>query len=271
VAAGKRVDVDAYKKRLERDKKGTGKRLFDENFGLVKTIGTSLFSIGGQGLGLEVAHHTSGSDLQTNWDPSANIKQIHENLGQVAKDDGTWLGADDRANVIVNFTGQALGFMTDTVYEGGVEIGEAVGESRERARELPERAKIAAKLAAAIAGAVAAQLGKPFEGTGLGVEVSSTFGTIVDRNGIAALLSAESFAAKDATAIAALLGTASKQALLKLDPAHLDSTRLFSAAANAVESLFSGAPAAATVPTVFVVDPPDSAIAASFPGHPRRT
>lgn len=244
--------LEAYGARVKRDEKGTAKRLFDENFGLAKSIGTGLFTVGMSGSQIEGARlDKSGSSSHTGWNPSDNIKTIRENLGEVAKSDGTMASALDIANQRMAFAGQALTFVTDVAYDGGKQAIESLGggtEGGEGEEPPPGRIKVAPQLAQGIAGAMAAALGVPFAPSGLGMQVSSTFGGKIKRKLIQAELARPTLDESGVRAITAALGAACRDTLVGIDPESAsDSSDRLKAAAGRIETKLQTLPDAAAV------------------------
>ncbi|WP_158080766.1 hypothetical protein [Pelomonas sp. KK5] len=228
---------DAYGERVKRDEKGTAKRLFDENFGLAKSIGTGLFTVGMSGAQIEGARlDKDGSSSHTSWSPAENIKTIHKNLA------GSPL---DIANQRMAFAGQALTFTTDVAYEGGKDVYEKVTGGEETPP--PGRIKLAPQLAQGIAGGAASAIGVPFAVAALGMQVSSTFGAVVGRKAIEAQLKLEAMDEAAVRAIATELGRACRAALVKLDPETGDSLAKLNAAADRIDTALQTQPAADAV------------------------
>ncbi len=242
----------AYGDRLKKDKKGLGKRLYDENIGLVtKTVASSLAVVTGH-LQLDQMARSSGDDLKTGFNPRDNIESIKRSLGEIPKEDGTFATRADIDLARLGFAGQAMTFATDVLMEAEKDVGSALASAPP---EAAERIAAAGKLTTMLVGAASAALSGPFAASGMALDVGATFGTEVKPAVIVRLLQAVAFEAPAVAAISAELGRACRDTLLKLNPGAVaslpDPTALFRSAGDAIVSALAGQPDAAAVVAAF--------------------
>ena len=214
---------EAYAERLKKDKKGTAKRLFDENFGLGKSVLGFLAtapSVGIQGASIDKA--ISGGDqgsLVLKADPGDNIKSIREGMGLQADKDGKWADDLSKANSGMNVVGQGLTFVFDDAVEGGKDVAGALGSGDEEADEAAQRAVAAARMAPALLASVSMTLGKAMTGVGLGLAASASFGSLCGAKLLARQLKTAPFEEAQAVELSRLIANGLKTTLEKLDPA----------------------------------------------------
>lgn len=235
---------EEYAKRLEKDKKSTAKRLFDENFALGKSLVNFVAtesSVGVQGAKIGTS---KSEDLVSKASPTENIKSMREGLGLQADSDGKWADALTETNTSLGIVGQGITFIFDDVIDGGMELsGLLEGEELD---EEAKRAIRAARLAPAIVAAVSMALGKTFNGSGLGLGMaaSASFGSVCSAKAIAAELKVTPFTEAQVAAIAQLLGAALKDTLKQLDPATSGETEAVKTAAEGLNTGMAPLPAA---------------------------
>ena len=231
----------AYAERLKKDKLSTGKRLFKENFGLAKTMVSSVATIASGSLQLEARSGMTSDEMATSWKPDDNIKALHQGLGEAVRDNGKYATEAMVASTRMGFATQALSFVTDVGIEGGQTLADKLGDKA--SEETKERVKNAGGIAQAMVSAASSELVEALSASGLALEVGSTFGTLVNIGAIKRVLQTPEFTAVQVAAISTQLATACKATLIKLDPKVGTSTAAMTAAGSEIVSAMAAAPA----------------------------